>query len=179
MSVFSNPASRAPETAHQYVTAILDLLGERDARDVLSSTAGRLRDMVTGRAPQELLDPEAPGKWSATEVLQHLADSDLVWAYRLRMVIAEDRPTLVGYDQDRWAARLWYRDTTPKEALEQFAWLRVLNLRLLSRLTPEDLGRVSIHSERGEETAAHMIRLYAGHDLVHLRQLERILASRA
>jgi hypothetical protein len=177
MSVFTNPASAAAEAAEAYVTAILKLLGDQDPHQVLRRTPGTLRAGIEGRTREQLRRPERPGKWSATDVLQHLADSDLVWAYRLRVVIAEERPPLTGYDQDRWAERLGYRNASPERALEQFELLRALNLRLLDGLTTEDLNRVGVHTERGEESVAYMVRLYAGHDLVHLRQLTRILGT--
>ena len=122
----------------------------------------------------QLCAPESAGKWSMRQVLQHLADSELVWGYRLRMVLAHDRPQITGYDQDLWAERLGYDEVDPDHALNEFAMLRQSNLRLLSRASADDMNRVGVHAERGEESVAHMIRLYAGHDLLHLRQLERI-----
>jgi hypothetical protein len=97
----------------------------------------------------------------------------------MRLVLAEERPRLTGYDQDLWATRLRYRDVDPDDALEQFAGLRKLNLRLLDGLDSMAFERVGIHSDRGEEQLGHMIRLYAGHDLVHLRQLARIFEAGA
>jgi hypothetical protein len=83
-------------------------------------------------------------------------------------------PTITGYDQDRWADRLHYVEGDPHEALERFTLLRRANLKLLERASAEDLKRVGVHAERGEETLAHIIRLYAGHDLLHIRQIDRI-----
>ena len=120
MTVFSNQASGASEEAEAYITAVLQLLGERDPLTVLRSTAADLRRAVGDRKPDELRRPEGAGKWSALQVIQHLADSDLVWAYRIRLVIAEDRPELRGFDQDLWAQGLRYRDGDPRRALEQF-----------------------------------------------------------
>ena len=108
------------------------------------------------------------------EVIQHLADSDLVWAYRLRMVLAHEEPELGGYNQDLWANRLGYADVSVADAIEQLTVLRSANLRLLRTVPPAALLRAGIHLERGRETLDHMLRLYAGHDLVHVRQLERI-----
>ena len=174
MSVFTNNASRAPEQATQYVAAVLDLLGGRDPRDVLGGTADALGRVLDGMSADQIVRPEAPGKWSVRDVLSHLADSELVWGYRLRMVLAQDRPPLTGYDQDLWAERLRYSETEAAESLERFRVLRRANLWLLDRASGIDLQRVGVHAERGEESVAHMIKLYAGHDLVHLRQLERI-----
>ena len=174
MSVFTNPASRSIEHARAYTAAVLDLLGDRNPMDVLQDTPVALRQALAGLSEGQMAQPEANGKWSIREVVQHLADSDLVWGYRLRMVLAEDRPPLTGYDQDLWAERLRYDEANVEHALGDFETLRRANLRLLASLSADDLRRVGVHAERGEESVEHMIGLYAGHDLVHLRQLDRI-----
>jgi len=92
-------------------------------------------------------------------------------------VLAHDRPSLIGYDQDLWRDRLRYRDVSMTDAFDQFVTLRRANLRLWQGLSPADLSRVGLHGERGEESLEHMRRLYAAHDLLHLRQLTRIFAS--
>ena len=102
-------------------------------------------------------------------MLQHLADSDLVWGWRVRLILAHDRPTITGYDQDLWAERLRYELADPAESLATFDALRRANLRLLEGATAADLARVGVHAERGEESVVHLVRLYAGHDLLHLR----------
>jgi len=176
MSVYSNRADSSPEDIAGYVPAVLDLLGESDPRDVLSTTHAALRRVVETVPAETLATPEAEGKWSIVEVLQHMADSELVWGYRLRMVLGQERPTLTGYDQDQWAARLRYDLSDPATAVAEFGVLRAANLRLLARATESDLTRVGVHAERGEESVAHMIRLYAGHDRLHLRQIERLVS---
>ncbi|MBO0799669.1 MAG: DinB family protein, partial [Blastocatellia bacterium] len=170
----TNPASSSVEQASAYVIAVLGLLGERNPIDVIQTTASALERIRQGLPLEQVRQAEAPGKWSIGQVLQHLADSDLVWGYRLRMVLAHDRPRLTGYDQDKWAERLGYDEADPDQSLQDFGNLRRANLRLLSRATSDDLKRVGLHSERGEESVEHMIRLYAGHDLLHLEQLARI-----
>ncbi len=174
MSVFTNPASAAPGHAQQYTAAILDLLGDRDPIEVLHGTHRILADRIAGLSSDQLRQAEAPGKWSIVDVLQHLADSDLVWAYRLRMVLAHDRPRITGYDQDLWARRLHYDEAIAALALEQFRVLRESTLRILERLSPADRQRVGVHVERGEESIDRMIQLYAGHDILHARQIDRI-----
>lgn len=174
MSIFTNPASGSAEQATAYIEAILELLGNRDPLEVLRSTPTELGAAVTGMPADLLTRPEAEGKWSIRHVLQHLVDSEIVWAFRMRMVLAQDRPPLSGYDQDLWAERLGYDEVDARRAVEEFAALRQANLRLLDRATPEDLRRVGIHAERGEESVERMMRLYAGHDLLHLRQIGRI-----
>jgi len=174
MSVFTNPASHSVEQAREYTAAVLALLGTNDPMNVLRSTPEAVRNAVVDLTERELSQPEAPGKWSIRQVVRHLADSDLVWGYRMRLVLAHDRPTLTGYDQDRWAERLHYDQAPVETALEEFNVLRRSNLRLIAGAAPDDLARVGLHAERGEESVAHMIRLYAGHDLLHLVQLARI-----
>lgn len=174
MSVFTNPAGAAIEHAHAYVAAILDLLGDQDPISVLRETPSALERVIKSTSPEMLARPEAPGKWSMGEVLAHLADSDVVWAWRLRLILAQDRPQLTGYDQDRWAARLGYREAAPRDSVALFSVLRNANLRLLEQTKTEDLQRVGVHVERGEESLGHQIKLYAGHDILHRNQLERI-----
>ena len=73
-----------------------------------------------------------------------------------------------------WAANLHYDEAEPAESLETFGVLRRANLRLIERASPQDLQRVGVHAERGEESVEHLRRLYAGHDLMHLQQIARI-----
>lgn len=177
MSVFTNPANGAAEHAAAYVAAVLDLVGTQDPMVVLRATPSALQRGIDGLTPSQLARPEKPGKWSVNQVLRHLADSEIVWGWRLRLILAQDRPPLTGYDQDLWAERLQYADADPVESLEMFGVLRRANLKLIERASPEDLRRVGVHVERGEENLEHHQRLYAGHDLLHLRQIERIRAA--
>lgn len=174
MSQFTNPAGNATASAQAYTAAILAILGSRDPLEVLTETPDALRRLVSGRSPAELARPEAPGKWSACQVLRHLVDSELVGGFRIRMALTYDRPAIGRYDQDLWAERLHYDETDASVALDEFAVLRRMNLRLLQRTTPAERERVFLHFERGEESVAHTMRLYAGHDLVHRRQIERV-----
>lgn len=179
MSVYSNLADSAAESAATYIEAVLELLGDEDPLVVLRSTVDWCSECTAGLAQEQLAAPERPGKWSIVGVLQHLADSELVWGYRLRKVLAEDRPTLTGFDQDLWADRLGYASADRDLALSMFAAIRESNLRLLAQASTADLDRVGVHAERGEESASHMTRLYAGHDLVHRRQLRRLVEKLA
>ena len=179
MSVFTNPAASAPGQAAQYVAAILNLLGSRDPLEVLGQTAGEFEKALNGLSSDRITQPEAAGKWSIRDVLQHMADSEIVWSFRLRMTLAHDRPPLIGYDQDLWASQLHYENADAQQALAQFTALREPNLTLLRRASPADLQRVAVHAERGAQTLDEMIRLCAGHDLVHINQVARIKAALA
>ena len=171
---FSNPAGNAPAAASGYVRALLDLLGTRNPIEVLGELLPWLDHRLRGVVDATLRRPEKPGKWSVIDVIQHLADSDLVAGFRIRMVLSEDRPALQGYDQDRWACEFRYREVSLGQALDQLRGLRMANLHLWKHLTPAQLERVGLHSERGPESAGQIIRLMAAHDLVHRRQIDRI-----
>jgi hypothetical protein len=175
VSIFTNPAAGAKEDAQQYVAAILGLLGTKDPLPILKETPGWCEAQTSRVSTQRLAWKEAPDKWSLIEILQHLADSEVVWGYRVRRVLAEERPQLTGFDQDLWARRLDYAGARRDQALDVFKSLRAAHVTLLRGLPDEDFSRVGIHEERGEETLRHMMRLYAGHDLAHRRQITRVL----
>ncbi len=158
----------------EYAQGLLNRLGDRDPLVVLASLGDAVRRVFEGLPDDAMRQAEAPGKWSMIEVAQHLADSEIVVGFRLRMILAHDRPEITAYDQDLWAERLRYREAKLAEVLEQLEALRAANLRLASRLTPDELSRVGLHAERGAESVGYLLRLVAGHDLVHLDQLARI-----
>ena len=85
-------------------------LGDEIPIEVLRQTPSKLRVIIEGRADEVLSRPEAPGRWSAVEIIQHLVDSEVAWAWRFRLVLSQDRPVLTGYDQDAWSALFKYRD---------------------------------------------------------------------
>jgi hypothetical protein len=176
MSVFSNRSIDPPQERARYAGAILDLLGDQDPLAVLGKTPAALTQAIQGLTHAQLRTPEGPGKWAIVQVLQHLADSDLVWGWRVRLILAHDRPMITGYDQDLWAEGLHYAEADPDDALTTLDVLRRANLTLIDRATPAELKRVGVHSERGEESIEYLLRLYAGHDLLHLRQIDRIRA---
>jgi hypothetical protein len=177
MSDLSNPVTGAPDQAKAYVAALMQALGSSDPLAVLRETPSRLARAVAGLSPEQEALPERAGKWSVRHVAQHLADSELVAAFRIRMVLAHESPALPGYDQDAWAERLRYEEAAATMSAGDFRAYREANLRLYERATPEELKRVMRHPERGEESLGLIIRMYAGHDLVHLKQIARVRAA--
>ena len=154
---------RAPRsTRRPSVPAVLALLGDRAPIVVLRETPSALGHAIDGSSPGHLRQPECPGKWSIGQVLHHLADSELVWAWRTRLVLAHDRPPLTGYDQDLWANRLHYDEGDPGEALAVFT--RCSGRRTCgsssARLRPTSGEWVCTRSV-GEESLEHPSRLYA------------------
>jgi hypothetical protein len=174
---FANPAAQAQANASVYVQQLLDILGDRDPLLVMEEQRGQIESIVAGVDEAALRQPEAPGKWSMVEVVQHLADTEIVYGYRVRMTLALPTPPIQGYDQDLWAKELKYREAKLDEALEQLGILRKINLRLLKSLGEKELDRFGIHSERGPESVRQIVHLIGGHDIVHRRQLQRIRAA--
>jgi hypothetical protein len=178
-SILSHPAGGASAAAQSYVRALLEVLGDEEPLEVLAELPKALRSLTRGVPRRAMRTPEAPGKWSIVEVVRHLADSELVFGYRLRMTLAHDQPRLEGYDQDLWAERLHYRAATLASSLAVLLPLRAAHLQLLRSLGEDELRRVAVHAERGPESVADMVRLTAAHDLVHRRQVARIVKSLA
>jgi hypothetical protein len=116
----------------------------------------------------------APGKWSIRQLMSHLADADLVAAHRFRQVIAEDNPTIVAFDQNKWAANLDYSRRKVKQSLETFRRLRAENYELLKALPESTYERAGNHTERGVLTLRQMLDGQAGHAESHARQLQQI-----
>ncbi len=160
-----------------YIAKLQDALGKRDFWEVLRETPASLRGAIDSLSLEQISARERPGKWSIRHVLRHFADAELVGAFRYRMILAHDRPELPAYDQDLWADRMRYEESDPEESLALFTAVRRANLGLLARATPEELRRAMRHPERGDESLEQMATLYAGHDLVHRRQIARIRAA--
>ena len=177
MSIFTNNLASAKEEAAAYTAATIQLVEGREPLDVLRTTPDLLRQMIAGVHAARLTRPEAPGKWSVQQVLAHLADSELIVGWRIRLIMASDAPPITGVDQDQWASSLRYENIAPELALDTFAALRRWNLQVIEPATEQELQRYGVHSERGRESLAHIIRLYAGHDILHQRQISRILGS--
>ncbi len=175
-TVLSNRAGSAPGAGAEYTQAILATLGDREPLGVLAELVPWLEARLANVDDAALRRPEAPDKWSAIEVVQHLADAELVAGWRVRIILTQDRPALPSFDQDAFARDLRYREIPLAEAMDQLAGLRTANLRLYRSLPAASLARAGVHAERGPESVAHITRMMAGHDLVHRRQLERILA---
>jgi uncharacterized damage-inducible protein DinB len=164
------------ETFQQYSARLLSLSAGKDPFAVLSTTADRIRTLIAGRSAAQLHAPPAPGRWSVAQIVAHLADAEIVGAYRFRMILAAPGTPLQAFDQDDWARALKYDAMDPQAALALFAALREAQLRLLRGLNDEELERFGIHAERGKESVRHLLSLYAGHDLNHLAQIERLVA---
>lgn len=147
-------------------------LDERSIEDTLAATPKTLAELIESIGPARSAAPPAPGKWSPAEIVAHLADCELVFAFRLRQTLAEDSPTIQPFDQEKWAA--WYGGVSAAQALGAFSAMRGWNLQLLRNLPAHDYERTVTHPERGTMTFRTIVETMAGHDLNHIGQLERI-----
>jgi len=129
---------------------------------------------LEGFTPDSLTAHPIPGKWSACEIVQHLADSEMTSAIRLRLLLVEDNPVIKGYDEAAFAVRLGYnqRDITP--ALEAFRAARSTTSQLLAMLTDDDWKREGTHTESGRYTAEDWLKIYAAHAHNHAAQIRRL-----
>jgi len=130
--------------------------------------------VLTGVFGEEEDFTTAQGKWSIRQIVAHVADAEMVYAHRMRQVIAEDNPTIVAFDQDAWTARLDYARRKPKQSLESFRRMRAENYELLKDLPPEAFERTGNHTERGRMTLRDLVETLAGHAESHARQMQEI-----
>jgi uncharacterized damage-inducible protein DinB len=149
-----------------------NFLGQSDPLTVLRGTAGKIVQL-TGQAGEARLGRRpAPGKWSVREIVAHLADCELVFAFRLRQTLAEDHPTIQPFDQDCWAAR--YASYDFAAALRLFEAMRVWNILLIDGVGSAERQRPTSHPERGAMNFWTIVETMAGHDINHLQQIERL-----
>jgi hypothetical protein len=123
----------------------------------------QLRQALAGMTREQLLARPVPGKWSTLEVVCHLADFDPILADRMKRIIAEDRPTLLGADEKHFAAALAYHDRDLEEELSLLEHTRSQMARILRALPAEVLTRVGVHNERGELSLERMLTIATNH----------------
>src|SRR5262249_36164300 len=134
-----------------YRQELLGLLGADDPVAVLRSTFEEVERLLAGVSEADLGPQPAPAEWSPLEAFSHLADSDLVTGVRVRMIVTQDRPSIVGYDQEAWTRRFGGLDPTARDTVERWQVLRQANLRIYESLGEAEWQRVGLHTERGEE----------------------------
>jgi DinB superfamily len=141
-------------------------------RDGYSAVAEALLKIT----PEELDARPAPNRWTAREIVHHLADSEMTSAIRLRRLLAEDHPQIAGYDQEEFARRLHY-ERPHESSLEAFRYARSTTAELLDCLQPADWLREGTHSESGRYTVETWLRIYAEHAHKHARQIREARAA--
>ena len=163
------------ETPQEYTARILGNVAGKEPLTVLGSTAKKLERLMKGVSAATLRKRPAADKWSVGEIVAHLADAEIVGAFRMRLILGSPGTPIVAYDQNAWVTSGHYGRRDPHKSLEQFRVLRDGNLALLKLLAPAQWKHYGQHAERGQESIAHMAQMYAGHDINHLQQVERIL----
>jgi hypothetical protein len=134
--------------------------------------AGVPGEAIAGLGTAELNAFPVPGTWSIQQLIMHLMDSDLIGADRMKRVIAEESPSLLAYNENAYAARLYYEQMDARMACEVFRLNRLMTTEILRRLPQEAFERSGMHSERGKETLADLVQSYAEHLDHHMRFLK-------
>lgn len=131
---------------------------------------------LEGITEAELEAREGPGEWSPREIVHHLADSEMTAAVRLRLMLAEEHPTIIGYDQEAFVRNL-YSDRPIAPSLAAFEAARAATVPILRRLGDAEWQRAGAHSEVGRHTVEDWLRLYGQHAHDHADQIRRARAT--
>jgi hypothetical protein len=130
---------------------------------------------VSGVSEKALRYKPAPDKWCILEILAHLADMDILYAYRLRQMLADEKPVIAPINQDAWAKHLGYMESTPAELIALYGLNRHANLQLLRRVKAGDLEKSAYHPElKRQVTVGEIAGMMGGHGANHLQQIERL-----
>jgi hypothetical protein len=166
------------ETPQQYTQRILGNVAGQEPLKVQAATPKKLERFLAKASAAKLRKRPAPDKWSIGEILAHLADAEIVIAWRVRSILGAPGTAIQAFDQESWVVAGHYDKRNPSESVAQFGAVRDANLALYKSLTAEQWKQYGIHSERGQESVEHIVRMMAGHDLNHLKQIEAILAGK-
>ena len=166
------------ETVQEYVQRIQSKIAGQDPLKVQAATTKNLERLIKSVTPAKLRKRPAPEKWSAAEILAHLADAEIVVSWRLRSILGAPGTPIQAYDQDAWLAAGQYGKRDARKSLEQFRVLRDANLALYRNLTPQQWKHHGVHAERGEESIERIASMMAGHDINHVEQITGILARK-
>ncbi len=163
------------ETPQQYIQRILGHVEGQQPLRIQAATAAKIARLLQGVPSSKLRERPAPREWSITEIVTHLVDAEIVGAYRMRTILGTPGVNIAAYDQDVWIKSGHYDKRDVRRSLEQFRAIREANLALLKTLTREQWKYYGMHAERGQETIEHIVRMFAGHDINHLKQIEQIV----
>ena len=166
------------ETPQEYTRRITGYTEGKDPVQVQAATAKKLGRLIKGVPASKLCKRPAPDQWSVNEILAHLSETEIVGGFRMRLILGAPGTPIVAFDQDAWVISGHYERRDARKSLEQFRVLREANLRLLKSLTPEQWKHYGMHAERGQETIERIADMFAGHDLNHIGQIERILSKK-
>ncbi len=163
------------ETAQQYTQRILANAEGQDPIKLQATTPKKLARLIKGVPTGKLRKRPAPEKWSVAEILAHLADVEIVIGWRMRSILGAPGTPVQAYDQNAWVIAGHYEKRDLRESIELHRVVREANLALLKSLSPDQWKLYGQHAERGQESIEHIVRMVAGHDINHIKQIERIL----
>jgi len=166
-----------PETPEQYRSRMFQNLGSQNPLKLQAATPAKLERLLKGVSSAKLRKRPQPNKWSIAEIVCHMADTELVGGFRMRLILGAPGTPITPFDQDVWVTA-YYDKRDARKALDQFCVLREANLALLKALKPGQWKQVGMHAERGPESVETIAKMFAGHDVNHLRQIEAILTSK-
>jgi hypothetical protein len=146
-------------------------LGGRDVMAALAGTPDLLRAIAEKMTPKRCATSYAEGKWTAGQLFQHLAHTELAFGYRIRMAITTNNYVVQPFDQDGWVAR---DPSGGVDAFRAYYAMRQWNLPMFRSLSDDDRHRPFRHPERGEMTVQWILEMLAGHELHHLQHFEAI-----
>ncbi|MBZ5718886.1 MAG: DinB family protein [Acidobacteriia bacterium] len=143
--------------------------------DLAEKSPKQIAAAVSGLPDKTLRYKPAPGKWCILEILAHLADIEILYAYRMRQMLADEKPVIAPIDQDAWARNLGYMESSPMELVALYGLNRHANLQLLRRLKAADLEKSAYHPEKKNQvTVAEIVQMMSKHDPNHLEQIEKL-----
>ncbi|WP_028552898.1 DinB family protein [Paenibacillus sp. UNC451MF] len=137
-------------------------------------TLDQLKEAIEGLTEEQLKRKEAPGKWSVTEVLSHLADHSIVFSFRVRKVISESEVQLAAFQQDPWVSQSRANEGSASDILDVFGALLTYNSLLFKRLSAEDWQKSGVNVKGDTVTLESSFRAFIQHVQTHLGQIERI-----
>jgi hypothetical protein len=149
----------------------MDIETRRKLVDQYNDGYRAVAEALAGAPEDELDTAPAPGKWTAREIVHHLADSEMTSAIRIRLLLAMPSPQIVGYDQDEFARRLHYADRPIAASVDAFKAARRTTAELLDRLSEAEWLSEGTHSEHGRYTIERWLEIYAPHAHAHAAQI--------
>jgi DinB family protein len=163
------------ETVQDYTQRLLSYGEGKDPLRQQQAAPKKLALLLKGKSGKQLMRRPTPDKWSVAEIVAHLADAELAISWRIRQILSNNAIPIQAYDQDAWAKTFDYAHRDPRQSLASYRALREANVALLKSVPRKLWDNYGVHEERGNESISHVVRMVAGHDLNHLRQIEAIL----
>jgi hypothetical protein len=177
MDDISGGTDKMKETVEQYLKRVTGYVADKKPLAVQAATPKKLERLIQGVPTSKLRKRPRADAWSINEILAHLAETEIVGGYRMRVILGAPGSPITGFNQDAWVISGHYEKRDPRKSVEQFRVLREANLALLKSLTPEQWKQHGMHSERGPESIEDLVLRFAGHDLNHLKQIQAILGK--